>query len=71
MDVYEINLNGDLNVIQMDLLNNLFPKGDEQILNQETALDKSFFFSWIYKRALLRLGKTFLEVTNQRINFAY
>lgn len=61
---------GDLNIIQMDLINNLLPKGDEQILNQETDLDKSFFF-WICKRALLRHGKTLLEVTNKRINFAY
>lgn len=32
MDIYEINLRGNLNAIQMDLINVLFPKGSEQIL---------------------------------------
>lgn len=45
----------------MKLMDGLFPKEDVQILNQETGLD--IFF--IYKRALLRFGRTLLKVRNR------
>lgn len=45
MDDCEINLEEDLNIIQMDLMDDLFSKWDEQILNQETDLDNCFLLA--------------------------
>lgn len=48
MGIYEINLKGDINVMKMDLMDALFLKEDEEILNDDISLDICFLF-WIYK----------------------
>lgn len=42
MNVYEINLKGHLNVIQLVLMDDLFPTGDENI---HQKIDLDIFFS--------------------------
>lgn len=67
----EITLKGDLTMvsndlekdmdIQMQLMGDLFPKGDVQLLNHEMDLD---IFSWIYKKLLLRPSMISLDGKN-------